>query len=109
VAVGSRGGRAGSVEGLERAGEQQHRCVAEFGVGLDGLADLVATQLRHHHVREDDVGADLANLRKSVLAVVHRGDGDVFVRKGDRDHLLDRDAVVSQEKLFGHWRGPLLV
>ena len=51
--------RALLVEGLEGAGQQQHRDVRERRVLLDEVADLVAVLLRHDDVAEHDVGRHL--------------------------------------------------
>jgi hypothetical protein len=102
VAVGLGGHRLALVEGLECSGKQEHRNAAKPGIGLDGLAELVAVAAGHHHVGQDDVRPDLAGLREGVFPIVDRDDREVFVLKSDRDDLLDRDAVVRQKKSAGH-------
>jgi hypothetical protein len=102
VPVRARGAGAVLVEGLERAGEEEDRDRAERRVALDRLAELVPVPARHHHVREDDVGLQLARLRERVLTVVHGGDAEVLVREGDAHDLLDRDRVVREKKVLGH-------
>jgi hypothetical protein len=94
--------RAALVECLERAREKQDRDVAQPGIALHRLADLVPVLPRHHDVREDDVRLELARARERILAVVHRRDLEVLVREGDPDDLLDRDRVVREEEVLGH-------
>jgi hypothetical protein len=102
VAVGPGCAGAGLVEGLEGAGEEENRDLAQLGVALHRLADLVAVPPRHDHVGEDDVGAELARAADRVLAVVHRDDLEVLAREGDAHDLLDGDRVVSEEQGLGH-------
>jgi hypothetical protein len=102
VAVGSRGASARLVEGLEGAREQQDRDVAQAGITLDRLANLVPVLPRHDDVGEDDVRLQLPRARDRVIAVADRRDPKVLVRESDPDDLLDRDRVVREEKVLGH-------
>ena len=90
------------VEGLEGAGQQQHRNVSERRVGFDRFAHLVAALPRHHDVCEDHVGAHAARARDGVVTVVDRDERDVLAGEADPDHLLDRDAVVCEQQGLAH-------
>jgi hypothetical protein len=90
------------VHRFERAGQQQHRDLAELGVLLHELGHLEAVPLGHADVRQDDVGMVRADAFDCLLAVANRDDLDVLVRKGQLDDPLDRDAVVGKQELVRH-------
>jgi hypothetical protein len=92
------------VEGLEGAGQQQHRNALQRGIALELGAERVAVQARHADIGEDDVGLDLTGANERVVAVVDGDELDVLVGERDPDDLLDRHTVVGQKQGLRHVR-----
>ena len=84
------------VEGLEGAGEENHRDMQARRVRLDLLTDLVPVLARHDHVADHHVGIALRQFGQELLP---GGDGDDIefrLGKCEFDDLLDGQAVVSE-------------
>jgi hypothetical protein len=76
--------------------------VLEPGVAPHLLAELVAGEAGHAHVREDQIGLELARLGQRLLSIADGRHGDVLTSERHRNGLLDRDGVVSEENGTGH-------
>ncbi len=104
VGIGAGGAGPGLVEGLEVAGQQQHRGARGARIGLERLADLVAAPAGHQHVGDDEVGPHLAGAGNGIDAVVHRGDLEIFEREHHPDDLADGERVIGDEQGLRHVR-----
>lgn len=91
------------IERLEVAREEQNGDILQRRVVLDIFAHLVAVLARHDDVRENEVRLDIAGLSDGVVAVINGGKFEVAVGQGDAHHLLDRDAVISQQDFLRHF------
>ena len=103
VAQGSNAPRPLGVVRLERAVQKQDRDIAQFGNAPEGLADLVAIELRHDHVAQDDVGQEGSGLLDGKAPVSCGDHFELVRREGQFDDLLNGDAVVGEEQFFSHF------
>ena len=71
-------------------GEQDDGDVLGGGIVLDHAAGLVAVELRHHDVEDDEVGLLVAHLLQGLLAV---GRGDDVVALRTQDEIQDMEDV----------------
>jgi len=85
---------AGPVERLEGAGQHDDRDVRTVRQPLDGLAELVPRETRHHGVGENHVGREIRKKRRGLVAASHRPQLPVRSGKRELDDLLDRQTVV---------------
>jgi hypothetical protein len=106
--VGLDRSRAILIKRLECAGEQQDPHRLRAGIVLDRLADLIAAPARHRHIRQNEVGAQLARFADCLQPVVHRSDLEILGGKDHPDHFPDRERVISNQQALGHGRGASL-
>src|ERR1700690_127325 len=77
-------------------GHQDDGRLAELFVLLDEFADFVTVLVWHDHVRNDGVGHGLGELRERSGSVCAGDYVDVFLAKGNLDHLAHGGAVVNK-------------
>ena len=77
--------------------QQHHRHVAEVGIGRQLAAHLVAVELRHHEVEQDEVRAPGPGLGQAGLAVGGRRHVEAGLGQDELDHPDDGRAVVDDQ------------
>jgi hypothetical protein len=86
------------IDRLEGAGQQQHRHTAQPVVAPHELRKIVAADLRQGRARQHDVGLVRDHLLHRLPSITDGDDVDRLAGKGQRDHPLDRDAVVREKE-----------
>ena len=89
------------VGGLVQGGDHQDQEVAGLRVGPELLADLEAGEPGHHHVEQEQVGAELGDDPQGVLAVDGRPDLAVDPAEVGLEQLDVLDVVVGDQDFRG--------
>ena len=79
------------VKWLEGADQKHNRNVPELLVLFDVIANFVATDQRHEHIRKDHVRQKLFQPLNRLASVVDANYLYAFVGKGKSDNFLNRD------------------
>src|SRR5204863_9496796 len=78
-------------------GEENDRDVPGLGARLDGLADFVSVELRHHDVEHDQVGLLGLELLQRLLAVQRRDHLVALHAQTEVQDVDDVDLIVDHE------------
>ena len=77
--------------------------VLERLFGKVAIPEMVAIELRHDDVAQDDIGQKGEGLVDGQPAVAGGDDLEFVGRERQLDNLLNRDAVVGEEQFFSHF------
>src|SRR5262245_17658303 len=90
------------IESFEGGNQQNHLRPSHLRMGFDELANLIAVSSRNGYVGHHQSRPQAPQPMDRLVAVIHRYHVDALVRKGQRNDLLHRHAVIDEQNFVIH-------